>query len=270
VPGLPGVEVLGAPWTGKKPLEDLVGRALADAAPPAAGTLRIVVGHGAVDALDPDRDNPAAIRLAGLERALRDGLCHYVALGDRHSATEVGGGGAVRYSGAPEPTDFDEDPQGTALVVDVEADRPPQVELVRVGRWRFADLAAELDGAAALDALEARLRALPDKDRTVVRLALSGSLTVAETADLDARLEAQAELFASLERWRRHDRLVTRPDALDADALGLSGYQRTVWDELTAAARGGEAAEAARDALVLLHRLAREAGLSASRTEVRP
>jgi DNA repair exonuclease SbcCD nuclease subunit len=269
VPGLERVEVLGAPWFGKKPLEDLCAKAIAEAPAPAAGTLRIVVGHGAVDALDPDRDNLAAIRLAALEEALADGRCHYVALGDRHSATEVGGAGAVRYSGAPEPTDFDEDPQGIALLVDLEPDRPPAVEAIRVGSWRFVGLSAELDGRAAVEAFAASLRALPDKDRTVVRLALSGSLSVAESASLDAVLDAQREVFASLERWQRHDRIVTRPDELDVEGLGLSGYQREVWDELAQAAAGaGTAAETARDALVLLHRLAHDEGLAAA--EVRP
>ena len=47
---------------------------------------------------------------------------HYVALGDRHSTTEVGGTGRIWYSGAPEPTAYDEIDPGNVLIVDLSAD----------------------------------------------------------------------------------------------------------------------------------------------------
>ena len=100
----PGIELVAAPWTSKRPLVDLVGEAVAGLT--ADGTRRVVVGHGAVDAMSPDELNPALVALSSVEAALGDGRVHYVALGDRHSATSVGGTGCVRYSGAPEPTDF--------------------------------------------------------------------------------------------------------------------------------------------------------------------
>ena len=51
---------------------------------------------------------------------------HYVALGDKHSRTEVGSTGRVWYSGSPEVTNYDDiepDP-GHVLVVDVDEDDP--------------------------------------------------------------------------------------------------------------------------------------------------
>ena len=65
----PGVEVVGAPWTSKRPLFDLVASA-ADGLTADPGSLRVVVGHGAVDVLSPDRDNPAVIRVADAEKAI--------------------------------------------------------------------------------------------------------------------------------------------------------------------------------------------------------
>ena len=259
VPGVPGVEVLGAPWTSKKPLEDLLGRAIRTAPPPAPGILRVAVGHGGVDALNPDRDDPAAIRLATLDQAVAERRVAYVALGDKHSATAVGASGAIHYSGAPEPTDFDEPRPGFVLVVDATPNTPPRVDEVRVGTWHFVDIAAELDGAASITALEERLAALPAKACTVVRLALTGSLSVAETARLEDLLLAQVDVFASIRRWERAERLVVRPADLDLDALGLSGYARSAWQALEEQARGSDdAAERARDALILFHRLAQE------------
>ena len=70
------------------------------------------------------------------------GVIHYVALGDKHSLTDVGSTGRVWYSGSPEVTNYDDveaDP-GHVLIVDIdEADpqHPVTVEAARVGRWRF-------------------------------------------------------------------------------------------------------------------------------------
>lgn len=85
----PGVEVVGAPWTSKRPLKDLIAAAGA-ALKPIPGVLRVMVGHGAVDELSPNRDDPAAIRIADAEKFIAEGRFHYLALGDRHSYTKVG------------------------------------------------------------------------------------------------------------------------------------------------------------------------------------
>ena len=89
----PGIEVIGAPWTSKRPLTDPVVPA-ASGLQPTLGVLRVMVGRGAVDELTPDRDNPAVIQVAEAEKALQDGRYQYLALGDRHSFTPVGQGGA--------------------------------------------------------------------------------------------------------------------------------------------------------------------------------
>ena len=68
----PGIEVVGAPWKSKRPLTDLVSTA-ADALEATVGVIRIMVGHGAVDQLSPDKDNPAFIRVADAEKALSEG-----------------------------------------------------------------------------------------------------------------------------------------------------------------------------------------------------
>jgi len=123
----PGLEIVAAPWRSKKPTTDLTAEVLADL--PADGTARILLAHGAVDALDPDRDNPAQIAMAGLDAAIERSAVHYVALGDKHSRTSVGGSGRVWYSGSPEVTNYDhkESDSGHVLVVDVALDDPRRV-----------------------------------------------------------------------------------------------------------------------------------------------
>ena len=175
----PGLQIIAAPWRSKAPTSDLVGAVIADL--PADGVTRIVVAHGGVDNLDPDPGNPSLIRLAAVEAALARGAVHYVALGDKHCRTEVGCTGRVWYSGSPEVTNFDDiepDP-GHVLVVDIDQDdpqRPVRVDARRVGRWRFVTLrGSEVDGGRDVADLDLNLDLMPDKERTVVRLALCGS-----------------------------------------------------------------------------------------------
>ncbi len=255
----PGVELVAAPWRSKSPTVDLVGAELDGL--PADGVTRIVVGHGGVDALDPDPGKPSLIRLAAVQDALNRGAVHYVALGDKHSVTEVGSTGRVFYSGSPEVTNYDdiEAAPGHSLVVDLdEADpaRPVTVDAHRVGRWRFVTLRRSVDGIRDIADLDLNLDLLGDKERTVVRLALEGSLTVTDKAALDACLDRYARLFAALSTWDRHTDIAVLPADGEFDDLGLGGFAATAVDELVATARrDDEDAETARAALALLLRL---------------
>ncbi len=250
-----GVEIVGAPWGSKRPLEDLVQRALRDL-PPAGDVTRIVVAHGAVDALSPDKDNPALIELAAAERALARGVAHYIALGDRHSRTEVGDSGRIWYSGAPEPTDFEEVDPGLALLVDVDAERA-QTTPLRVGRWRFARESYRLDTDADVAHLRARLEAELDAARMALKLDLVGALNVRQMAELEELLDTQRDLFATLIAQSSRTELVVTPEDSDFDALQLSGFGARALARLRElAASPGTAQVAARDALALLIRLA--------------
>lgn len=233
-----GVELLAAPWDSKHPGEDLVARVVSTAgmaaggSDPAYGTVRIVVGHGAVDVLDPDRDNPATIALAGVEEAVRSGRIHYVALGDRHSRTAVGSTGSVWYSGAPEVTDHREELPGDVLVVRVEPGSPPEVQPHHVGTWHFRTLSRELSGAADVTALDAELSNLPAKERTVVRLALRGTLGLADGARLEALLAGHGEVLAALDDWQRNTDLRVLADGAELRELGLGGFLATAAEEI--------------------------------------
>jgi DNA repair exonuclease SbcCD nuclease subunit len=250
----PGLTVIGAPWPNKRPLTDLVGRAIAEL--PADGTLRVVVGHGATDTLSPDPTDPARIMVPDVEAALAAGTVHYVALGDRHSTTEVGSTGRIWYAGAPEPTDYGETDPGNVLVVDL-TDESIAVERRRVGTWRFVRERFDLAGAPDCDRVAQFLDGVSDKQRTIVKLALVGQLSLAEMARLEAALDLSSELFAALERWERRSDLVALPDDGDFEGLGLSGFAADALHDLRAMGAGtGDEALVARDAMGLLYRLA--------------
>jgi DNA repair exonuclease SbcCD nuclease subunit len=256
----PGVEIVAAPWRSKRPTTDRAAEVLADL--PADGTVRILVAHGTVDDIDySDPDNAAQISMAGLTAALDRSAVHYVALGDKHSRTPVGDGDRSWYSGSPEVTNYDDkepDP-GHVLVVDIDDTNPAHpvtVESRTVGRWRFLTRRRDLNSAGDVAGLAAMLDALPDKERTVVRLTLVGTLTVTDRAALDACLDRYSRLFASVRTWERHTDLAVMPADDEFDDLGISGFAAEAVDELVQTARGnGDDADTARGALALLMRL---------------
>jgi DNA repair exonuclease SbcCD nuclease subunit len=253
----PGLEIVAAPWRSKAPTTDLVAEVLEDL--PGSPVTRILVAHGGVDVLDPDRDKPSLIRLSKLEEALTRGAVHYVALGDRHSLTQVGDSGRVWYSGSPEVTNFDdvESNPGHVLIVDVD-ENGVSVEPRQVGRWRFVTMHRQVDSSRDIADLDMNLDLITEKDRTVVRLALTGSLTVTDRAALDTCLDRYARLFAGLGLWERHTELAVMPADGEFTSLGIGGFAAAAVEELVATAREGDAESAAdaQAALALLLRLA--------------
>jgi DNA repair exonuclease SbcCD nuclease subunit len=258
----PGLQIVAAPWRSKRPTADLTAAVLDDLA--ADGTARILVAHGAVDVLAPNPADPALIRMAGLTAALERGAVHYVALGDKHSRTAVGESGAVWYSGSPEVTNFDhvEADPGHVLIVDLDLDdaaHPVTVDSRRVGRWRFLTLSRQVDNGRDIADLAVNLDELQDKERTVVQLALTGTLTVTDRAALDACLDRYAQLFAGLQTWDRRTNIAVMPADGEFENLGIGGFAADAVAELVASASAaGDDAEEARDALALLLRLSAE------------
>jgi len=255
VPAADGVEIVGAPWCNKRPLVDLVGRAVTGL--PNDGTVRVAVGHGSTDTLSPNPNDPALVRLDDLEAAITAGGLHYVALGDRHSTTEVGATGRIWYAGAPEPTDYDEIDPGNVLIVDLSHDSVA-VERHRVGTWQFVRRDFDVTGPEDCLKVEHFLDEIPDKARTIVKLSLVGQLSLADMERLQADLDHAADLLGALEVWERRSDLVVLPDDDDFGELGLSGFAAEGLDDLRKLGAGaGSEALTARDALGLLYRLAR-------------
>src|ERR1700738_1418010 len=256
----PGLQIVAAPWRSKRPTSDLVSDVLDGL--PADGVTRVVVGHGGVDIFEPDKDKPSLLRRGALEAAIERGAVHYIALGDKHSRTQVGSTGRIWYSGSPEVTNYDDiepDP-GHVLVVDIDEDDPRHpviVEAPKVGRWRFSTLSRHVDNSRDIADLDLNLDLMPDKDRTVLRLALIGSLTVTDRAALDACLDKYSRLFASLRVWDSHSDLAVIPADGEFTDLGIGGFAAAAVEELVETARTGDAEIAgdAQAALALLLRL---------------
>lgn len=250
----PGIEVIGAPWTSKRPLTDLVA-STAGFHQMEPGVLRVVVGHGAVDQLAPDRDNPALIRVADAEKALLEGRFHYLALGDRHSLTSIGTSGRIFYSGTQEAYDFAEVDPGKVLIVDLSADGV-KTSPKQNGVWRFLVHEARISTAEDVEALYRHLDSIPDKERTIIKLGLVGNLGIHAHARLEEAEEHARELFAGIVRSGSRSELVVVPDGADFENLALAGFAASAVEKLRTQAQGtGVEQEQAADALALLVRL---------------
>lgn len=251
VPGLPHVEVVGAPWTSKRPTTEPCA-AMLEQLQPRSDTLRVAVCHGQVDTLSPDTSQPGVIDLAAAEAAINDGRIHYLALGDRHSTTRLGSTGRIWYSGAPVATAFDETDPNNTLLVELGPNARCEVQALAVGTWQFIATQRDVNGLQEVHELDQWLASLSGKERTVIKLGLSGTISLATAAALDETLERQTVLFASLRQWERKSQLTVMADQLDHDSVALTGYARRAWEELLGDA---ESDPTARQALQLLFRL---------------
>ena len=249
---VPGVELIPAPWPNKHPTTDLVGVACERLVP--SDSLRVVVGHGAVDIMSPSTNDPKLIALKLLEDKISSRLIHYVALGDRHSTTNVGASGKIWYAGAPEPTDFNEVDPGNVLIVDLD-EGDFKVDARRVGTWRFVRREWQISADADIDALEEWLSKLGDKDRSIVRVSFVGQISVAQKARLERLLDHNTDLFAALDTHQSTSELVVNPDDADLNHFDLSGFAEKALFDLRDIAESGDDAPAAREALTLLYRL---------------
>ncbi|WP_375002274.1 exonuclease SbcCD subunit D [Gordonia sp. PS3] len=254
-----GVALVAAPWTTKRPLTDLVSDQLSQLTE--SDDIRIVVGHGGVDSLSPN-DDPSIVGSTALDVAVAAELVDYVALGDRHSLTSVGDSGRVWYSGAPEVTAFDhvESAPGHVLEVTLSRGGESSIEVTphRVGQWSFRTIREHMNGADDIARLRGLFSEIPDKSRTVVQLALTGTISVTDEVALADLLDEFGDRFAALKIWERHHDLTVVSDPSDVAQLDLQGYAALAAAELAErAASDSDTADAAdaRAALALLYRL---------------
>jgi len=256
VEAAPGTWLAGVPWRSKQAPGGGEVAAAAAALAAREGT-RVLVLHGQVERAP---DAAVTIERAWIEAALREHRIGYVALGDRHSATDIGCGGRAWYSGTPEPTDYDELDPGKALVVDLDPGGCA-VRAVQVGRWRFVERALEISSSEELRAAVAELDRLPERRRTVLRLRIRGTGGPELLGEVEQAIEELKESFAAIEPWERYSAFVVRADGEGIASLGLTGYAAAAAEELDVLASGdGEEAAIAGEALVLLYRLARGSG----------
>ncbi|AWB82137.1 DNA repair exonuclease [Corynebacterium yudongzhengii] len=254
-----GVEVVGAPWRSKAPVGDLVAEMLSDLEP--TDNIRIGVAHGQVESRSQEIV-PGLIDLETVEKAIAERRLDYLALGDTHSTQSLGATGRVWFSGAPETTDFAEPggggeaDSGNALLVTVQKGEEVRVDVDKLpmGRWTFEALADDLYDRADVDAFLARLDAYPEKTTTVIKYALTGTLSLSDTRYLHEELSRRADVFGALYERVRLMNLHLQPGEEEIEDLELGGVAGAALQELL----DDREQPGRQDAINLLFRLAQE------------
>jgi DNA repair exonuclease SbcCD nuclease subunit len=251
-----GIELAGAPWLSKRPNNNPIVDLL-NALPPAGGIKRICVGHGIIDIFTPEKEAESVIAVSMLEAAISEGKVHFIALGDRHSLTKVGSGNKIWYSGTPESTDFREDHSGYCQIVSMDGDSVTTDE-VKVGQWSFIEKLVDLNTEADVESLRKDLENIPNRERSVVKLELKGSLTLSLHGLLQNHLLAAKDVLAG--SVINEDNLHLIPNDTDFIDLGFSGFADATVEKLREKInQGGPEGDVARNAFMLLLRLAKEA-----------
>ncbi len=267
------------------------------AIPPRVETdgIRIGLAHGALMIPEKYQPNDHPIPLDAAEKRGLD----YLALGHHHS--QYIEGSRVAYPGTPEQTAFDDTDAGCVLLVGIDAPGAvPAIESVPVGTLTWLNWQRELTEpvAAAVDTLCAEIEALPARDRTLLRLRLTGMLQTDSMervtqfaawldhagllrAEVDADIGLLEELTGKLKALAESDEVIAgaiadlqRLAALDGPvdetaevpprsteeliALWNDAHLRDNEDVLKGHAEGLTAADAANAALLALAGCARE------------
>jgi DNA repair exonuclease SbcCD nuclease subunit len=249
------VELVGAPWLSKRMAVNPFYEAT-ESLEPVTGVTRIILAHGIVDLFTPKKDDPGVLTADSLEHAISERRASFVALGDRHSRTKIGTGERIWYSGTPEVTDFGEGEAGYVQIVELDGDKVITTP-VQVGQWRFVEKdRVDINSSEDIEALRTMLEGLDQKERTVLRLNLVGSISLTQEVTLWQSLGTIGEVFASFQV--RDDGLMVLPDDADFSGLGFSGFAEATIRQLREKMTG-EVTEKkiARDAVMLLVRLGR-------------
>lgn len=247
LPVAPGVELVAAPWRAKN-LADNPLHALLQRIEPVNDVLRIIAAHGEVDIFAPMSTSKTCLSYEGMKQAISDGKAHFIALGDRHSFKRVDSEGRICYSGTPEVTAFRETNPGHVALVELSPGEVA-VRAVRTGEWAFLEMERDLvPEQNCMEELIRDIQAVPDKDRAVVRITLSGLLTLSETSALRTRLGDLRELFAAFELDQTA--LHTGVTCQDIEEIGLTGFAASTAARLKEKVDAGS--QSARDALLLL------------------
>lgn len=222
----PDVALLPAPLASRAVTLDPT-RWMTDAPTP-SGALRIGLAHGSIRGFGGDGE--AAVPIAP-DRAELSGLA-YLALGDWHGVQPISP--RAWYSGTPEPDGYRDNSAGHVLAVTFDAPgAPPRVEKIATATYRW--LALELSADAVDRALERQIAdAGVPLDRVLVRLVMTGNVTLSEAARLRDRLDRLGARLRHLDLDLA--RLVPRAEAADMSRLtgvlaGVAERLQTIADD---------------------------------------
>ncbi len=154
------------------------------------GGVHIGLAHGSVEGAPiSDWDHPIP-----RDAAARSGL-DYLALGHWHSFGTFSDAPRMAYSGTHEPTSFGERDSGNVLMVEIAGrGEVPRITPVQTGGISWVEVKESVSGAEDIKAVLEKILAIPNPDKTLLRVSLSGFVTPADREILDD-MAAKAEGF---------------------------------------------------------------------------
>ncbi len=197
-----------------------------------AGALRIGLAHGSVVDFGAKGESENFIPA---DRAQQSGL-DYLALGDWHGHLTIGD--RTAYSGASEADRFGRDDTGSVIVADIRPGRPPALEKVHVGRFRWLQREWVVNDLVDFERELRDLRATIDPASTLLQLELTGTSSLADRVAM--RGIAEDDLAHAL-RWLGYDDdgLTPIPTKDDIGAIDMQGVLAAAAARLSAAVETG-------------------------------
>ena len=189
------------------------------------GIHRIGLAHGPIQTFS----SSGGTNVIDVDRARKSGL-DYLALGDWHGFTKIGD--RTAYSGTPEPDDFGREATGQVLLLEITGPGAlPAITSFPIGRFSWRAETWALQGREALDRELAELRDHSDLARLVLRLSVSGALSLAERVQAVEKLQSELALEV---RWLdlNTENLFARPTEDDLAGIDAHGVLRVAAERL--------------------------------------
>ncbi len=223
----PSVWLLPAPWTTKSPGRDLT--TWMDNADLPPNRLTIGIGHGSITEFSSDDEHGDVGSKSIIDpRRANEAQLDYLALGDWHGVQKISD--RVWYSGTPETDRFRRNSPGHVLIVELETDTLPkvQVEKTTTFHWHIVDIdcVPEMKDFPAIDELEGRgsLRNI------LAQINLTGHMKQQNWLKLDARLRLLEERLDFMNIQTDH--LTHLVSSEDLDNLDRAGSVRMAAERL--------------------------------------
>lgn len=234
----PGVWLLPGPWDSKQPGRDLT--AWMTGADTPEGDIRVGVGHGSVTDFSSESGDRSVIERNRAKQARLD----YLALGDWHGMKQVNS--RTWYSGTPEPDRHRRNEPGYVLAVSIDsAGVAPNVQPITTATFAWPIVDADLRSQEDFAGLETIVIGKERPDRRLVRLNLTGRLTMTERQDLNKLLEGLGPRLAYLDI--RDSDLEVRVEVDDLDTLDHQGSVRIAAEALLERKQNSDLSRADRD-----------------------
>jgi hypothetical protein len=183
------------------------------------GVIRLGLAHGSVDDRLPERGE--APNTISARRATKANL-DYLALGDWHGTHRVDE--RTWYAGAPETDRFKDNDSGNVLLVDIEAaGATPKVEKIRVGHYRWMQLAPALHTEHGSEEIHRAINELGEPfDNLVLQLTPRGVADLQTCHQISKVVASWDALVRYLDY--RDDELIGEASAQDLEQLGADGF----------------------------------------------